>query len=231
MPNSRTILLACSLATVLAVVAGCGGGQEAANSDGSAGTAPGATASATSNPADGGAVGPAAEPVNPMVLIETSLGEITVELDPDKAELTVDNFLRNVDNGYYNNTIFHQVLKDYVVLGGSYTPDLVEKPAEGTVRNEAFKAPKNSRGTIAMARKADVIDSAATQFFFNVADNPMLDHQDAEVPEQYGYCVFGEVVKGMDVIEKISGVEVEDRGDFERKPVQTVLIQSVERIR
>ncbi len=175
----------------------------------------------------------AQDELHPKVLIETSLGDITVELDRQKAPLTVDHFLRRVDLGQYDQTIFHQVFKGYAILGGSYGPDLVEKPSD-SVRNEAHNGLRNLRGTIAMARDAARIDSAAAQFFFNVRDNPDLDHQPSEPgqvsPEAYGYCVFGHVVAGQEVVDRIANVPVEDRQGFESIPVETVLIKSIRRL-
>jgi len=171
-----------------------------------------------------------ADPLHPVVLIDTSLGNITVELDAEKAPLSVENFLGYVESGYYDGTIFHQVLKDYVILGGCYTPDLQEKSSRAPIRNEADIALKNLRGTISMARQPDSIDSATSQFFFNMADNAVLDHKDRTV-EGYGYCAFGKITQGMEVAERIARVGVHDREDFERIPVETVLIESVRRIR
>lgn len=173
----------------------------------------------------------------PVVKIETSLGDIIVRLDREKSPLTVDNFLSYVENKFYDQTIFHQVLKNYVVLGGGYTEQMTEKSARpASVRNEARNGRKNVRGTIAMARRPDVIDSATSQFFFNVADNPQLDHKEEKTPgvtgppEEYGYCVFGDVAEGMEVVDKISNVAVHDQKDMERTPVQAVIIKSIRRI-
>jgi peptidyl-prolyl cis-trans isomerase A (cyclophilin A) len=168
---------------------------------------------------------------HPVVVIETSLGNITVKLDAEKADMTVENFLRYVEAGFYNNTIFHQVLKDYVILGGAYTPELVRKKTDGTILNEASAENKNLRGTVAMARRPDVIDSATSDFFINVKDNAALDQKSHGVAEQYGYCVFGEVTDGMDVVDRIANVPVHDTSEFERIPVQTVLIKTIRRVR
>lgn len=173
----------------------------------------------------------------PIVKIETSLGDITVRLDPEKAPLTVGNFLDYTEKGFYDQTIFHQVLKNYVILGGGYTAQMTEKTVSpASVRNEARNGRKNVRGTIAMARRPDIIDSATSQFFINVADNPQLDHKDEKTPgvtgppEEYGYCVFGDVAEGMEVVEKISNVAVHDKGDLERTPTQPVVIKSIRRV-
>ncbi len=181
--------------------------------------------------------GPPADTQHPVVKIETSLGDITIRLDREKSPLTVDNFLSYVESTFYDQTIFHQVLKNYVILGGGYTTEMVEKPAHAApVRNEARNKRKNTRGTIAMARRPDIIDSSTSQFFINVADNPQLDHKESTPgvvgsPEEYGYCVFGDVAEGIEVVEKISGVAVHDKGDLERTPVQAVIIKAIRRIK
>lgn len=225
--------------TLLAVgflveLTGCGSG--AAEGDTSTGTAtPTVAIPVPDKPADQVSPKPrrskpSEDPLHPVVLIATSMGEIKVELDAENAELTVKNFLYYVESGFYDQTIFHQAVKDKVVLAGGYTADLVEKKARTPVRNEAHHGLKNVRGTIAMVRRPDAIDSATCEFFFNLADNPWLDFKD-RTPEKYGYCVFGRVIEGMDVLDRISAVKVEDSADFPSKPVETVLITSARRLR
>jgi cyclophilin family peptidyl-prolyl cis-trans isomerase len=172
------------------------------------------------------------DPDHPVVAFETSLGEITVRLDAQKAPLTVANFLAYVGRGHYDGTIFHQVVKEYpkLVIGGAFTKELTEKPTMTSVRNEAHSGLKNRRGTIAMARRPDWIDSATCHFFINVTDNEVLDHTDRTL-EGYGYCVFGEVIEGMDVVDRIAALEVHDTEQFEQIPVETVAIQSVRVVR
>jgi len=173
----------------------------------------------------------ALDPLHPVVQIDTSLGKITVQLDAEKAPLTTANFLQYAKEGFYNGTIFHLVAKGDIVVGGGYTPDLKEKPTpRPPVRNEAHRALKNTRGTIAMVRRPDATDSATCQFFFNLADNPRLDFQD-QTPEKYGFCAFGQVIEGMDVLDKIGMAQVEDLPDFPLKPVQPIVIQSIQQIR
>lgn len=164
----------------------------------------------------------------PTVVLKTSLGQVTVKLDAKRAPRTVNNFLHYVENGHYNETIFHQIDSGYVVLGGSYTPELREKGARYPIANEADNGMKNVRGTIAMARRPDEIDSATCQFFINVNDNPNLDHC-GDSPEEFGFCVFGEVIEGMDVIDKMSDLEVRDTEQFEKLPVETVLLETARR--
>jgi cyclophilin family peptidyl-prolyl cis-trans isomerase len=165
----------------------------------------------------------------PQVRLRTSLGDITLRLDREAAPLTVDNFLAYADRGHYDQTIFHQVVQGYIVMGGGYTAQFEEKEADYPIRNEAHRGLPNRRGTIAMLRDPAVIDSSTSQFFINLADNPGLDYR-GDSSEDYGYCAFGEVTDGMDVVEKIAGVEVADRNGFEKTPVKPVLIRSVERV-
>ncbi len=173
------------------------------------------------------------DPAHPVVVIDTSLGSFTVRLDAERAPLTVENFLRYVASKHYDGTIFHQVQKNYpkVVLGGAFTPDLKERPAcNSPVRNEAHNGVKNRRGTIAMARQPDLADSATAMFFVNLADNEILDYKD-RTAEGYGYCVFGEVTEGLDVVESIAQVPVKDTQRLQHTPVDSIVIKSVQRLR
>lgn len=164
---------------------------------------------------------------NPMVLIETSSGDILVELEQDKAPATVANFLGYVDDGFYENTIFHRVIKDFMIQGGGLTMRMEEKKAGAPVANEAGNGLRNLRGTIAMARTAEP-HSATCQFFINTVDNPELDHS-APDAEGFGYCVFGRVVDGMDVVDKIEKLKVKAVGDHEAVPADSVVITAASR--
>jgi len=173
----------------------------------------------------------AAENMHPTVQIKTSAGTITVRCDREKARLTVENFLEQyVDRKHYDGTIFHHVEKDFMIVGGGYTPEMELKPTRAEVFNEATNGLSNRRGTIAMARVLDDVHSATCQFFFNLTDNTSLDHQSRETPEQYGYCVFGEVTQGMDVLDKIAKVNVAERDGLTMVPVQPVVIESIRRV-
>ena len=219
--NSWAVLLAFAL---LATLAGCG----KSDADGSA-TAEKGDAKATATAAIPGPTAPAADALHPVVLIETNLGAITVRLNAEKAQLTVANFLSYVDKGFYNQTIFHQVFKGQGVLGGGYGVDLAEKPpTDPEIYNEAHNGLKNRRGTIAMARTADTINSARSQFIFNVADNDALDFRD-RTPEGYGYCVFGDVTAGLDVLDRIAAAPVHDTPQLDSTPVQPIVIKSIRR--
>ncbi|MCE5269212.1 MAG: peptidylprolyl isomerase [Planctomycetaceae bacterium] len=169
------------------------------------------------------------DPQRPVVVIETSLGPIKVRLDARSAPLTVDNFLSYVSAGHYSGTIVHQVYKGQGIVAGGYSTDLTEKPARTPIRNEAHNGLKNRRGTIAMVRQPDQIDSAMCQFFINVADNPALDHKN-RTPTGYGYCVFGEVIEGMEVVDKINETPVQNTGKFDQMPARQILISSIRRV-
>ena len=157
----------------------------------------------------------------PHVLLNTSQGAIEIELEADKAPISVKNFLAYVDSGYYNGTIFHRVIPNFMVQGGGFTPDMQQKATQPPIKNEADNGLRNTRGTIAMARTADK-DSATSQFFINIADNAFLDHGQRD----FGYAVFGKVVKGMDVADKISQVQTHDVGPYQNVPSKPIVILS-----
>ncbi len=165
---------------------------------------------------------------NPVVLIETSMGNIKIELDQEKAPITVKNFLTYVDEGFYNGTIFHRVIKGFMIQGGGFTQYVDQKATHAPIKNEAGNGLSNKRGTIAMARTS-VIDSATAQFFINSVDNNFLDHTDNSM-QGYGYAVFGKVIEGMDVVDKISSVRTGYKKGMSDVPEETVLIKSVKRI-
>lgn len=161
---------------------------------------------------------------NPVVVIETSMGNITVELDRAKAPISVENFLAYVKAGHYNGTIFHRVVKGFMIQGGGLTPDMVQKPTRPPIKNESANGLRNTRGTIAMARTT-VPDSATSQFFINTVDNGFLDRDRAS--DKVGYAVFGRVIEGMDVVAKIEAVKVADRAGHQHVPVEPVVIKAV----
>src|SRR5262249_15563624 len=164
-----------------------------------------------------------AEGKNPMVLISTSMGDIKVELYEDKAPLTVKNFLSYVNDKFYDGTIFHRVIPDFMIQGGGMDKDMKEKATKSAVKNEAGNGLKNDVGTLAMAR-TNVVDSATAQFFINVKDNAFLNHRD-ETPAGFGYAVFGKVVDGMDVVHKIERVNTTTKGPHQNVPVDPVVIK------
>jgi peptidyl-prolyl cis-trans isomerase B (cyclophilin B) len=164
--------------------------------------------------------------MNPQVRLVTSLGDITLELDAQKAPATVENFLGYVDSGFYDGTIFHRVIDGFMVQGGGFEPGMKQKPTRAPIQNEAANGLKNDRYTIAMARTNDP-HSATAQFFINVKDNDFLNHT-APTPQGWGYCVFGKVVEGQDVVEKIKAVKTGRSGMHQDVPQQDVLIERAE---
>lgn len=161
------------------------------------------------------------------VVIETSLGDIELELDAEKAPVTVANFLTYVDEGFYNGTIFHRVIPRFMVQGGGFTAAMSQKKTRAPIKNEASNGLKNVRGTIAMARTM-VVDSATAQFFINSVDNAFLDFK-APTPQGYGYAVFGHVTSGMEVVDAISAVQTGIRNGMRDVPLQTVEIKAIRR--
>ena len=164
---------------------------------------------------------------NPNVLLDTTEGEILIELYPDKAPETVANFLKYVDEGFYKNTIFHRVIKGFMIQGGGLTLKMEEKPTNAPVKNEADNGLKNDRGTIAMARTMDP-HSATAQFFINLVDNEFLNYT-APTMQGWGYCVFGKVVDGMDVVDKIGKTKTGSRPPYDDVPLDSVLINEASR--
>ena len=163
---------------------------------------------------------------NPRVLIKTSLGDIEVELDRQKAPETVKNFLRYVDEGFYNGTIFHRVINGFMIQGGGFTPDLQRKQTHAPVRNEARNGLKNKRGSIAMARTSDP-HSATSQFFINHADNDNLDYPSFD---GWGYAVFGRVTGGMDTVDRIADAYTTTKRGMRNVPEKEIVIESITRI-
>ncbi|MGP9420459.1 peptidylprolyl isomerase A [Pseudomonas reactans] len=155
------------------------------------------------------------------VLLTTSAGNIEVELDSAKAPVSVKNFVDYTQSGYYNNTIFHRVIPGFMIQGGGFTTDMQQKQTKAPIKNEADNGLRNLRGTIAMARTSEK-DSATSQFFFNVADNAFLDHGQRD----FGYAVFGKVIKGMDVVDKIAQVKTDNVGPYQNVPTTPVVILS-----
>jgi len=169
-----------------------------------------------------------AEKSNPVVLMETTLGPIKIELSHEKAPITAENFLRYVDEGFYDGTAFHRVIKGFMVQGGGLTADMERKKTHQPIKNEASPQLKNDRGTIAMARTAE-IHSATSQFFINLVDNTFLNQRD-KTARGYGYCVFGRVTECMDVVDKIGTVKTTTRGPYKDVPVTPVIIKTVRRV-
>ena len=161
------------------------------------------------------------------VLIKTNLGEMTVELYPDKAPKTVENFLAYVNGKFYDGTVFHRVIDNFMIQGGGFTPDLRQKATRPAIANEAKNGLSNSRGTLAMARTGDP-NSATAQFLINVVDNPRLDYTSDANGSTWGYCVFGKVISGLDVVDKIKAVPTGAQGPFKSDvPTTPVVIEKI----
>ena len=160
----------------------------------------------------------------PLVKIATNFGDISIELDDEKAPKTVANFLAYVEDGFYNGTIFHRVIDGFMIQGGGFDTDMHQKPTKGNVDNEANNGLSNGIGTIAMARTSDP-HSATAQFFINVSDNTFLDHKD-QSEQGWGYCVFGRVTDGMDTVNKIKDVQTTVRNHMRDVPQENVEITS-----
>jgi peptidyl-prolyl cis-trans isomerase B (cyclophilin B) len=165
------------------------------------------------------------EEMNPRVLMETSLGNVTIELFKDKAPISVRNFLSYVKEGFYDGLIFHRVIREFMIQGGGMDASMQPKKTKFAIKNEAANKLSNKRGTVAMAR-TNVIDSATSQFFINVNDNDALDYR-GKTPELFGYAVFGQVVEGMDTVDAIRQVKTGPKSGHSDVPVEPVVINSI----
>jgi cyclophilin family peptidyl-prolyl cis-trans isomerase len=198
-----------------------------------AGTPPPAqTPAPGTKPVQAPPVQPSAEtpaPGNPVVVMSTSLGDITIELFKTEAPVSVQNFLHYVNDGFYGGTVFHRVKKGFMIQGGGFTPSLQEKSTRPPILNEATNGLHNRRGTLAMARTR-ALRSATSQFYINVVDNVALDHT-GESPADFGYAVFGRVLSGMDVVDRIVAVPTTSKGAMDDVPVDAVVIKSVKMVK
>jgi cyclophilin family peptidyl-prolyl cis-trans isomerase len=161
---------------------------------------------------------------NPVVVMETSMGTIKIELFEDKAPVTVKNFLSYVKDKHYDGLVFHRVIEDFMIQGGGFEPGMKQKATKDPIKNESNNGLSNARGTLAMAR-TNVPDSATSQFFINVKDNTFLDRANSR--DKVGYCVFGKVIEGMDVVDKIRKVKTGRKGGHDNVPDEDVVIKSV----
>ena len=159
---------------------------------------------------------------NPMVIMSTSMGDIKIELYRDKSPITVENFLTYVNDRFYDGSIFHRVIPGFMIQGGGFAPEMQQKATKLPIKNEASNGLKNDTGTIAMARTS-VVDSATSQFFINLTDNDFLNHGNRD----FGYAVFGKVVEGMDVVNKIAGVKTGNQGMNRDVPLEPVVVESI----
>lgn len=165
---------------------------------------------------------------NPKIRMTTSAGVIELELDAARAPIAVANFMRYVDKGFYDGTVFHRVIPGFMIQGGGFEPGMKQKKTDEPIKNEADNGLKNVAGTVAMARTMEP-HSASAQFFINTVDNPFLDHRDKSM-QGWGYAVFGKVTQGMDVVKKIEAVATGRVGPFENVPKEPVVIRKVERV-
>ena len=227
-----------AVAVLTAAAIGCGGGAPTASisADDPGSEAPraapagGGAATLTSGTPNAVTQAPATPQKNlfPEVVIKTSAGDLRVRLNAEKAPVTVENFLESyVDRGFYSNTIFHHVDPGYLVTGG-YTADLEPKEVRAPIKSEASNGLKNVRGTVTMSRSPEYGDSATSQFFINVTAASSLDYDESK--ENAGYCVFGEVIEGMDIVDRIANSEVHETGEFPQMPVTAIIITSIERV-
>jgi len=161
-----------------------------------------------------------------MVRLQTNYGVITLELDSENAPETVQNFLNYVTSGFYDNTLFHRVIDDFMIQGGGFEPGMKQKKTQPPIQNEAANGLKNDAYTIAMARTADV-HSATAQFFINVTNNGFLNYK-SSTPQGFGYCVFGKVIDGQDVVDKIKKVKTGDHAGHQNVPLENVIIEKAE---
>jgi peptidyl-prolyl cis-trans isomerase A (cyclophilin A) len=161
---------------------------------------------------------------SPKIVFDTSLGSFTIELFPKEAPLSTENFLKYADDGHFDGTIFHRVIPGFVIQGGGLTGDMQQKKTRAPIKNEAKNGLKNSRGTLSMAR-TNAVDSATSQFFVNLVDNKSLDHQAGN----YGYAVFGKVIEGMDVIDKIAAADTGSRKGHDDVPEDDIVVKSAKR--
>jgi cyclophilin family peptidyl-prolyl cis-trans isomerase len=170
----------------------------------------------------------ATEQPPPRVALDTNYGQIVIQLDPAKAERTVNNYLQYVNEGFYDQTLVHQVIAGQGIVAGGYSVDYKEKKTRPAIFNEAANGVKNLRATVAMFRRPDDAHSATSQFFINIENNPELDYRNRE-PDGFGYCVFGKVVQGMEVVDKIAQCHVYDKDELKQTPVEKekVIIKTV----
>jgi peptidyl-prolyl cis-trans isomerase B (cyclophilin B) len=164
-----------------------------------------------------------------QVIMETSVGDITLELYPEKAPITVENFLSYADKGFYDGLIFHRVIQNFMIQGGGFESGMNQKESGEGIKNEANNGLANARGSIAMARTV-IVDSATSQFFINLTDNDFLNYR-GDSPSEYGYAVFGKVIEGMDIVEKIAQASTHTVGPFENVPEEDIVINSVKDVK
>lgn len=233
MESLRLIRLRRGCTTVLgfavAAIIGCSQ-SDPGNSPAAANNPDSVVDSAPGKPAIGEMTVKAMDSKFPEVVLQTTLGPITLKLHAEKAPLTVGNFLNYVERGHYNGTIVHEVHKNFIALLGGYTENLIERHGDFPIRNEAANGLENKRYTVAMARLPNSIDSATTHFFINLSDNKNLDHAGKEA-EKFGFCVFGEVIAGREIVDQLNTIATTSKQDFPALPTATIAVQNAKRIK
>jgi peptidyl-prolyl cis-trans isomerase A (cyclophilin A) len=234
---ARFVLVTSALATLLVAgwSTGCGGGSPvpATSTPVSAGGPPVAASTAARPAAPTAPSRPQPPPPqDPVVVLHTTAGDIQLQLFAEKAPQTVNNFLATyASRGFYEQTIFHHLEPGAMLIGGGYTADLEPKPVRTPIFNESRNGLSNRRGMVAMIHEPDSPHSATSQFFINLADNPELDFQADQAEDAFGYCVFGEVIAGLDVVDRIAQMPTAASGEFAKVPSPAVSIQSIQRLR
>lgn len=231
--RSWNIVRFLAVASLLAVVVGCGGKKAETVAEGAAaaGTQTQVSAEQTVAPVAGKRAAPP-KPADPLVVLHTTAGDIKIQLFAEKAPQTVENFLTQyAARGYYDKTIFHHVEPGQMLIGGGFDTELVAKPPRTPIFNESRNGLSNRRGTLAMIRDAESPHTATSQFFINLGDNPDLDFKAGDEEDKLGYCVFGEVIEGIEIVERISKLPTSSIGEFASVPSPPVSIQTVERLR
>lgn len=231
--------LALGALVLAAMLAGCGGSSAPSNaaSAGGESAAPSKAAEAVSSAAASAprpvrAAPAPPPPVDPVVVVKTSAGDIQIELFASQAPQTVDNFLRNyVERGFYSGTVFHHADPESMIIAGGFEADRTPKETRAAIYNESQNGLRNTEGTVAMIRDPAHAHSATSQFFINTADNAAFDFESDESDEAWGYCVFGKVIAGMDVVKQIAQAEVGEEDEFVRFPRQAIVIHEVEKLR
>jgi peptidyl-prolyl cis-trans isomerase A (cyclophilin A) len=232
--TSKAVLFAVMLVTSMLLASGCGKSASSATSGASEGSQAAAekTFAGTDLPAGPSQPPKAAlKPVDPIVVLHTTQGDITIQLFQQKSPRTVENFLRSyAERGFYDETIFHHVEPGVMLIAGGYTADLTRKSPRAPIYNESKNGLSNRRGTIAMIRDPEAPHSATSEFFVNLADNADFDFKTADSEDVPGYCVFGEVIKGLDVVDRIAQLPTAAQGDFSKVPSPPVAIRDVKRL-
>jgi peptidyl-prolyl cis-trans isomerase A (cyclophilin A) len=231
--------LALGSLVLAALLAGCGGSAAPSNAASAAGesgspseAAATVTPTAVSTPRTPKAAPQPPPPVDPVVVVKTSAGDIQIELFASQAPQTVDNFLRNyVERGFYSGTVIHHADPDSMIIAGGFEADRTPKETRAAIFNESQNGLRNTKGMVAMIRDPSHAHSATSQFFINTADNAAFDFESDETDEAWGYCVFGRVIAGMDVVEQIAQAEVDAHDEFVRFPRQAIVIEEVEKLR